>query len=311
MNKHIAVLDLGTNVFHLLIAEVRGNTINEVLKVERAVKLGEKSINEGYITPAAFNRGLETIKEYKSLIEQSGLPCLIKGAGTSALRSARNGKEFISAVLERTGIHIDIIDGDREATLIYTGVKHALNLDIPSLIMDIGGGSIEFIIGDDREVFYKRSFPLGAARLMQLYHHSDPISLAEISAIEEHVKANIIELDEKIKLYNPGRLIGSAGAFETFAALLIKENDLAAMGNSTSFNYDLVSLRALLDRIIRSTHAERLDNPLIIPVRVDMSVTAAIITRYMLTKYNFSSVMLSNYSLKEGLLFEIASNTSI
>lgn len=306
MGKRIAVLDLGTNVFHLLIAEVEGTQIKELYKAERGVKLGEKGLNEGYITDAAFERGIKAIEEYNELLNIHGRPEIIRGAGTSAIRSSKNGSRFVNEIKQRTDIQIDIIEGDREAQLIYEGVKKAVNITETSLIMDIGGGSIEFIICNQYGILYKKSYPLGAARLMQQFQEHDPISIQEIRQLKTFIAESTNDLDAKILEYNPTKLIGSAGSFETFTAILIKENNWEPLGDNTSYNYRAKDLLQLLNNIIISNHTDRASNPLIIPVRVDMCVTAAVITEYFINKYEFTEVALSTYSLKEGLLFSLA-----
>jgi exopolyphosphatase/guanosine-5'-triphosphate,3'-diphosphate pyrophosphatase len=172
----IAILDLGTNTFQLLIANIIDNKPVLVFEESIAVKLGEGGIEKGYISEAAFDRGLSALKQFKKSIDQYQVK-LVRAAATSALRSASNGAEFLEKIRSETGIIPEIITGEREAELIYQGVRAAINMgDEKCLIIDIGGGSVEFIICNQEEVFWKRSYDIGAARLMEQFHHSDPIS---------------------------------------------------------------------------------------------------------------------------------------
>src|ERR1700761_8968309 len=175
MNKPIAVMDLGTNTFHLLIAESIGGEIREIVHEQDPVKLGEGGINKGLIQPPSFERGIKSMLRYKELIQENDV-LKVRAIATSALRNAANGIDFINEVETQTGIQIEIIDGNVEAEYIYKGIKAAGCLSAQnSLIVDIGGGSVEFIIFNDKEIKWKQSFEVGAARLMDLFHHTDPI----------------------------------------------------------------------------------------------------------------------------------------
>ena len=151
----IAILDLGTNTFHLLIAEINENSPELIFQETIAVKLGEGGMRDGMINVSAFDRGVSAIRQFKTSIDHYGV-FQIKAFATSALRSASNSEDFIKKILTETGIKIEIIDGNREAELIFSGVRSAINMkDQSSLIMDIGGGSVEFIICDQDQIFWK------------------------------------------------------------------------------------------------------------------------------------------------------------
>ena len=160
--KRIAALDLGTNTFHLLIADVLDNKFEAVKEEQAHVKLGEGGINSGLIADAPFKRGLDALQHFKSEIQRFSVDA-IHATGTAALRSAKNGFAFINQVKTSTGIEIEIIDGDLEASLIYQGVRACVSLAPSALIMDIGGGSVEFIFCNDQTIFWKKSYPIGAA----------------------------------------------------------------------------------------------------------------------------------------------------
>lgn len=304
MTHRIAALDLGTNTFHLIIADVSDGQIkNIVLAEQKHVKLGEGGITNGSITEAAFQRGLEALFDFSKLILQNSVET-IQAVGTAAFRAAHNGPDFIRQVKERTGIQIEMIDGEREASLIYLGVKQAVDLNENSLIMDIGGGSVEFIFANANGIQWKKSYPIGAAKLMALFHHSDPISENNIQAILKHLDATLPELLIVSEKYKPQILIGSAGAFETFAALCqIKFNgNLEEVKKSFLFNTSQLNL--VITEILNSTHQQRLENPAILSVRTDMIVVASVLTQYIISKLQIKSVKLSAYALKEGLLLE-------
>jgi exopolyphosphatase/guanosine-5'-triphosphate,3'-diphosphate pyrophosphatase len=306
MEKRFAVMDLGTNTFHLLIVEGNMKNFREIAHEHVAVKLGEGGINKGIILPAPFERGVETLKQFRKKIDSNHVQ-LVRAIATSALRNAANGNVFVDKVKEATGIVIEIIDGDSEASFIYQGVKASGALSASSsLIMDIGGGSVEFIIGNTNQFVWKQSFEIGAARLMDKFHHSDPISPASIEAVDLYLENALADLFEATQKYTIDNLIGSSGAFETFAELIeTQTSDAFDLKNITNYDFDEAQLLAITDKLVLSTHAERAANNHIIPVRVDMIVVASLITRFIMQRLDITKVALCTYSLKEGVLAEM------
>ena len=299
-------MDLGTNTFHLLIADGDIQDSTEVVHEHIAVKLGEGGINKGLILPEPFERGLRTMKEFKAKIDSHNAQH-VRAIATSALRNASNGKEFIDSVKEQTGIGIEIVDGNQEASFIYEGVKAAgLLSGANSLIMDIGGGSVEFIICNNKNLAWKQSFEIGAARLMERFHNTDPIPPASIEALNLYLENTLTDLFDAVNSIEIHNLIGSSGAFETFAELAaFKRSDVFDLKKTKNYEFDHNELLTITDELILSSHAKREANLLIIPVRVDMIVVASLITRYVMQKLGITNVALCTYSLKEGVLAEM------
>lgn len=298
-----AILDLGTNTFHLLIAEISGQRPRVIFQETLAVRLGEGGMRDGLINDSAFDRGISALRQFKKNIDQHKA-VQVKAIATSALRSAANGAEFISKVLAETGIEIEIIDGNREAELICSGVRAAINMKGQnSLIMDIGGGSVEFIICDQDQIFWKRSYDIGAARLMDQFHKSDPISESNLNELNSFLNSVLSDLKFQLDIYKPIQLIGSAGAFETFASMI--DPDFRILFEKPEFNIGLNQFESIAKFIIGSSHEERVMTSSIPKVRVDMIVVATLLTRYILNIYDFKALKLSTFSLKEGVLFEI------
>ncbi len=306
MSKTVAVMDLGTNTFHLLIAEGNPDAYREIIHEHIAVKLGEGGINKGIIMPAAYERGINTMLQFHQLIQKQNVD-EVKAIATSALRSASNGKNFMDEVATKTGICIEIIDGEQEADYIYKGVKLAGSLSAQtSLIMDIGGGSVEFILGNANNILWKQSFEIGAARLMDKFHQTDPIPVTSINALNIYLEEQLTTLLTIATKHPVHSLIGSSGAFETFAEVieLQKGNpfDLKEIKNYTFQKEDLLNAT---DKLIASSHQERKSMEGIISIRVDMIVVASLITRFVMQRLNIDKIFLSTNSLKEGVLAEI------
>lgn len=296
-----AVIDLGTNTFHLIIAEITAAGVKVIYKTNVPVRLGEGRINENIIIPEAFARGLKTLKDFKETIDQHEV-AVVRAIATSAIRSASNGAEFVTAADQQAGITIEVISGTDEAAFIFNGVKATGIITQTSLIMDIGGGSTEFIICDPEGQLWKKSYNIGAARLMQAHFHTDPISEDEKNAITRHLDQELADLKLVCANYQPKVLIGSAGAFETFAAMLLKDTDIKTINSAV---LDIVKYKALSKQLVTSTHAERAVMPNLIALRVDMIVIAAILTNYILRELGLKAISLSTFDLKMGVLYQI------
>ena len=301
----VAVMDLGTNTFHLLIA--RGDAANpeELFHTTVPVRLGEGGINNGLIQPAAYQRGIDTMQQFSDRIAEFKVD-KISAIATSALRTAKNGRDFIDEVKVKTGIEIETIDGDHEAGYIYEGVKAGKCLTQQnSLILDIGGGSVEFIIGNEDKITWKQSFEIGAARMLDKFHRTDPIpqdSIDEMNAYLEMILPSFFEVAEGINIYN---IIGSSGAFETFAEVIeLKKGNKFELKNNRTYVFNPAEFIGITDWLIQSSHEERANTKGIIPIRVDMIVSASIITRFVMKKLGINEVTMSTYSLKEGVLAE-------
>ncbi|MBB2151478.1 Ppx/GppA phosphatase family protein [Pedobacter gandavensis] len=301
----VAVIDLGTNTFHLIIADLDGTEPNIIYKTNLPVRLGEGKINDNIIIQEAFERGLLALQQFNLRIKEHGVS-LVKATATSAIRSAANGADFVKAAKKFAGIEITVISGEEEAAFIYQAVKATGLVKDRSLIMDIGGGSTEFIICDPKQVFWKKSYNIGAARLMQAYFHSDPINTRDKSAITAHLTTELADLKEKLDKYLPNHLIGSAGAFETFTGMIYPELDLKTIKSHTIPMDDYQKLSA---RFINSSHAERENMPGLIKLRVDMIVMAALLTDYILELGNLQQMSLSTYDLKMGVLASLKDQT--
>ncbi len=217
MKNRIAIIDLGTNTFHLLIAEGDQKGYNIIYRDRLAVKIGMGGINEGLITEAGFHRALLAMQSFKNAMDSHRVNATY-AFGTSALRNARNGAEIAERIRALTGIEVNIITGDQEAHYIYLGVRAALGLaHDKNLIVDIGGGSVEFIIADHDNVFWKRSYEIGAQRLLEKFHKHDPILPEEIELINEHFRESLSSLFEVLNQYHPDVLVGSSGTFDTLS----------------------------------------------------------------------------------------------
>lgn len=306
--KRIAVLDLGTNTFNLIIAEVKSDFSYTILLSEKkAVKLGEGRINQGEIIPVAIDRGIEAVKYYFEQIKKFNVE-QIKAFGTSAFRTALNGPDFLSRIKSISNIEIEIITGIREAELIYLGVRQTLLLNNQKfLILDIGGGSNEFVLADMNRIYWKKSYPLGIARLIEQFSPSDPLKEEEVTNIRSYVEEELKELFQILKINKVDTLIGASGSFETFAHMLTESEIIETEGETEAISNEipLENYMKLHKKLLFSSVEERNKMKGLEPMRIEMIVLASLFVKILVDKHAFLKLYQSNFSLKEGALFEI------
>ncbi|MBC8082509.1 MAG: phosphatase, partial [Hymenobacter sp.] len=206
IHRRLALIDMGTNTFHLLIVELpeeRHAGPLVLLRTKVGVRLGEGGISKGEIAPAAFARALHTLDAFQEEIELHQVT-EVRATATSAVRVARNGPELVQTIFEQTGIRVEIITGEREAELIAIGVRQAVPLGREvHLIVDIGGGSVEFILADAATIFWKQSFEIGAQRLLDMFF-PDPSGImpaAAVAAEQAHLRVVLAPLAAAMRQY--------------------------------------------------------------------------------------------------------------
>ena len=306
---NIAVIDLGTNTFNLLIAEIKDNTFKTLHITKEFVKLGEGGINERMIQKMPFKRGVDTLMDYKLIAQQYNCKEIIAIA-TSAIRNAQNGDEFIQTVKNLTNIDITVIDGNKEAEFIYKGAIGAVELaNENALIMDVGGGSTEFIICNPGGLLWKKSVEVGVTRLFEKFHHEDPISIPNILAIQEHLHLLLQEVVYECKKYQVSTLIGSSGAFTSLAAMILcKKNKIELLKGQKSYEFELADYFSIHQILLQSTLNQRLKIDGLIQERAPMIVVGSILVNFIVNQLKISKFKLSRYSLKEGVAYTFAQN---
>lgn len=302
----LAVIDCGTNTFNLLIVEFNSQKkYSKVFNSRIAVKLGQGSINKGFIGDEPFKRGVDAMKILNHEISKYNVSKILAFA-TSAIRDADNGKQFVEEVKRQTNIDVEIINGDREAELIYLGNKAAVDLnDNVSLIMDIGGGSNEFILANNKGLLWKQSFPIGAARMLEKFSPSDPITLKEIADIKEYMKVQLAPLMEAAKEFMPMELIGSSGAFDSVVEIIHGElNGEPISETKTSYDINMNDYLHVSKLIKHSTLEERKNIKGLVAMRFDMIVISCLMIDVVIKAFNIPQMRVSTYSLKEGALID-------
>ncbi len=299
MRSRYGVIDLGTNTFHLLVAEQQADGRLKTLHRQRIfVALAEDGIEA--IGDAPYARGLAALQEFRKILDDLAVK-QVRAFGTAALRTASNGPEFVITVENQLGIQIQLIPGNEEARLIHLGVAQAVPFDQDySLIMDIGGGSVEFIIANQKGVVWSQSFPIGVAVLFQKFHHQDPIATNEVDQLIAFLHSELAPLLDVLKQYPAKVLIGASGTFD------VLENLLASQRHSDIYSsFEVAQFDPFYQRFLFSTLAERLRTEGIPDSRAELLVVALVLIHFVLKATSIQQVAVSAYAMKEGILQEM------
>ena len=245
-----AIIDLGTNTFNLLIANVEGLNIEELHSEKEGVAIGMGGINSGIIADEAMERAIVALTKFKSICEDQGIEN-IWAFGTSAIRDAANKEVFLNRVLNEVGLKIQVLSGQEEAELIYEGVAALPGCPENGVVLDIGGGSSEVIVLAAHDIHIAKSLNIGVSRIYQMFEFSDPLSAEDQQKIETYLEEESAKLTPWPK---QEILIGSSGSFETMYELI---NDHVFPHDPEFYELNMDDFNHQLDRMIASTLAER------------------------------------------------------
>lgn len=296
-----AAIDLGTNTFHLLIASftTEGHLIEHYRK-RAYIHLAAEGIHT--IGGEPFNRAIECIKDFSKILNMHELKA-ISCSGTAAMRTASNGPVLVKAIFDISGVKVDVIDGITEAKYIYEGISLAIPeiKDGSHLLMDIGGGSVEFVVIKDGHYLWSDSYPIGIAILKRAFHKSEPIGRDEILLINQFIRDKVGKLLYICRRIEFKSLVGASGSFEVLSELALA--DQAALYSDVPLELFLNSYEGL----ILQTFEERLARPDIPNDRAALIVVAFQLIKYILSQIKCAKIQVSKYAMKEGMLVALKS----
>ncbi|MGW8697518.1 Ppx/GppA phosphatase family protein [Streptomyces eurythermus] len=310
----VAAVDCGTNSIRLLVADADPAT-GELTELDRRmtiVRLGQDVDRTGRLAPEALERTFAACREYAGIIKEHGAE-RIRFVATSASRDAENREEFVRGVLDILGVEPEVITGDQEAEFSFTGATKELtgrtDLARPYLVVDIGGGSTEFVVGDDR-VRAARSVDIGCVRMTErhLVHGgevSDPPTGEQIAAIRADVEAALDLAERTVPLREARTLVGLAGSVTTVSAIAqeLPEYDSARIHHSR-ISRDRV--QEITEWLLRSTHAERAAVPSMHPGRVDVIGAGALVLLAIMERTGAEEVVVSEHDILDGIAWSVA-----
>jgi exopolyphosphatase/guanosine-5'-triphosphate,3'-diphosphate pyrophosphatase len=296
----VAAIDVGTNSFHLLIAQVQSDgSVAAISRDKDMVRLGDSAF-KGAISPDAFARGVDAIRRFRAQAERAGVDAIIAVA-TSATREAENGGEFVRVIRDETGIELTVIRGEDEARLIYLGARAALNLSgRRALIIDIGGGSVEMIVGDAREAYYQTSLKLGVLRLLDQYQISDPITVDQRMRLAEQLHRAVEGPMAAIRKIGFDMVAMTSGTARAVAELI--PNGSIEKPRKVGFK----DVYALEDKLCAINAAERTKLSGLDARRVDSIVPGVVLVRSLLEVAHADDYFVCEAALREGLVADYA-----
>ena len=301
----LAAIDIGTNSIHMIIVEASGRRSFEVIDREKEmVKLGAGVFSSNQLSDRAFEAGLETLRRYVQLADQRGVDEIITAA-TSAIREARNGGEFLDEVVRQSGISPQVISGAKEARLIFQAVRNAIALQgDKALVLDIGGGSTEAVLGNDQEVLFAKSLKLGVLRLLDMFENPGPIGSEARGVLEAHIRFLAQQAILEAREIGFDRVIGTSGTIRTMG----EAAHLTAGGPSLrTVNAEIVPLteiEKLTNRLVEIELEKRGDISAISEKRTDNIHLGGILLVQLLQLAGVAQITLCEASLREGLVLD-------
>ncbi|WP_236243563.1 Ppx/GppA phosphatase family protein [Streptomyces sp. CC228A] len=300
----VAAVDCGTNSIRLLVADVDPET-DEVVDLDRRmtiVRLGQGVDRTGRLAPEALERTFAACREYAAVIEELGAQKL-RFVATSASRDAENRDDFVRGVRDILGVEPEVVTGDQEADFSFTGATKELDGTDTYLVVDIGGGSTEFVVGTEH-ARAARSVDIGCVRLTERHVRTDPPSRDEVAAISADVRAALDLAEQTVPLREADTLVGLAGSVTTVAAVAL---GLEAYDSSVIHGSRISAeqVAEVTDRLLAMTHDERAAIPVIHPGRVDVIIAGALVLREVMERVGAREVVVSEHDILDGIALSL------
>ena len=298
----IGTIDIGTNSMRLLIADYKNNKIENRKKYINITRIGQGVDDKGYITEEALERNLNALKEFADkCIEEKceKVYCM----GTSALRDSKNGQDFVDRAKELTNIDVKIICGEEESNLGFMGVLEGAGGDKSNyiLVLDIGGGSTEFIVGNEDGIKFCKSENVGALRMTEKFITTDPISDEEFNKMSDFIEETISSTLDKIKGMHVSKLVGIGGAITSLSAMnqQLEVYSMEKVHNSVVTKKDL---EKILQNLKKMTLSDKKTIKGLQPKRADIITAGVKILHIVMEKLEIEKIMISEYDNLEGLI---------
>jgi len=303
----IAAIDLGTNSIHMVIAELTASGGFRLVDREaEAVRLGSGAMSTGVLTATAIDRALTTLRAYKRLARIHRVEEIVALA-TSAVREARNGEDFLRTVGRKTGIWPRAISGEEEAGLIFSAVLRSVHLDgRRAVVVDIGGGSVEIILGGAGGVDVSASLKLGVLRLTESFVRSDPISPRQARKLLAHVKKAVDPVARKIRKLKYDRVVGTSGTILALGRMVLAAQTGQRPESLHHVTLSADAVKAAGDRLASLDLRDRLKLPGMDRRRADLLPAGALILDAILSTLRAREIVLCDWALREGILLHYA-----
>lgn len=298
----IAAIDLGSNSFHMVIVESRSGGFHVIDREKEMVRLGERTLSRGRLSAAAMRRGLDALREYKRLADMHGVDKLLVAA-TSAVREAANGEDFLERVAGEIGFYPQVVSGEEEARLIYLAALHSVNFEGGrTLVLDIGGGSVELAMGAGSQVEWAVSEKLGVLRMTERFVGSDPLVARDERRLVGHVREIMDPHAARARAEGFDLVVGTSGTILALGAMATEAGTLPESLHHVTV--PAAGIHALRRRLVATTLKGRRRQPLMDERRADIIVAGAIVLDEILEALKAKEIVLCEWALREGLLLE-------
>lgn len=300
--KRIAAIDLGTNSFHAIIVDVYSDGSFRTLdKLKEMVELAKGGLGT-HLSEPAFKRGMTALRNIKRLADSYECERILAYA-TSAIREAENGGEFIQKSIDELNIKINAIPGRVEAELIGMAVRHGIKMDHqPMLLADIGGGSVEFLIGNESTYYFSTSKKIGVSRMTEVFKPSDPITKEDIQKLEAHYEEQLRDVAEAFAQHRTEVLVGSSGTMENIALMIASRKNKTVDVTLNEMEFTAEEFQEFYDHFIGLNKAQRRKVSGLDQKRVHFINTGMVLLRFLLNKFGIRKVRISTQALREGII---------
>lgn len=301
----IAVIDIGTNSIHMVLADVQPDGTHKILdRFKDMTRLGNGAFTTHRLSDEAMARGLSVIRHLVTLARNKGYERIVAVA-TSAVREAKNGGDFIDLIAEQTGLKIRVVSGTEEARLIFLGVQQSVPMtDQPVLAVDVGGGSVELITGTRDQLLHAKSLKLGAIRLADQFLKRTPPSDGMLRALEEAVTGQLQAALDGFKAKRFDALIATSGMAGNLAEIIHLKRHNRPLPQLNLATVSLKDVKDIEQELRRSTIKERLAVPGLDPKRVDTLFPASIVLRRLMELAGRDELVLCDKAIREGVIFD-------
>ncbi|MGH9119184.1 MAG: Ppx/GppA phosphatase family protein [Acidimicrobiales bacterium] len=301
----LAAVDIGTNSVHLVVAQPIGNGRFEVLDREKeTVRLGSGSGDMKLLEPDAIDRGVQALHRFRQIADRFAAP--VRAVATSAVREAENRRDFLDRVAGEAGIDVEVISGAEEARLIHLGVLQAVPvLDHRLLVIDIGGGSTEFVIGQGSEVLDAFSLKLGHIRLTERFFSDEPVRKRQIAECRQYVRAYLAQVRRGVDQHGFEVAVGSSGTIVNLAEMVRAASGDGPLKTVNNFRFTDDELGAVVESLFAAKTADRrVRVPGLDPSRADVILGGSVILDEAFDVLGIPEIRVSDFALREGVLLD-------
>lgn len=302
---NLALLDIGSNSIHMILADIQPDFSYKVLdRFKDVTRLGEETFKDGLFSPEAIAKGTEVVRTLATLARNRGFT-RIEAVATSAVREASNGGDLIEAIENTVGVRVRVITGLEEARLIYLGVRQGMDFGNRNvLIADVGGGSVEVMVGNHDRLLHAATLKLGAIRLNDLYLKQETVTPGRLERLEQAVEAQLKPALPRFKKIGFAEFVGTSGMIGNLAEVMHRHKTGRPIPQLNLARFSLKDVIAAEKLLVKTPLKHRAEIPGVDPKRADVLVPAVIVLRTLMERLDVDEMTVCDKTIREGLLYD-------